>query len=578
MVVASSASLILLKKQWANLVAWSCASAVSLLLWIDVLYYRTFGDFLTVDLLHGIHQLPSVSEAFDYLWKPIDSLFFLDLLLVFPSLFFRPKLIPIPWKRRLIVTSLPGLLFLGTNLLWYVLADPLSTNFMRNRLYNWSHVRQHGLLAYHVYDIYHWVRPRLHPPAAVSDQVIMKRLNLSRGTIGPGFDYYGEAQGQNVLMIQLESFQSFLVDLRIEGQEVTPFLNELKRKSLYAPALDQTSHGSSSDAEYILLNSLQPPSRGPLCFLFPSNDYQALPTLLAAEGYQTIKMMPYDGAFWNARVLSESFGFKESHFTEFFRAPRRGERVGWGLSDAALYEQMVPYLARQEKPFFCYVTTLMMHYPFQELRPHQEILELPSELQNTMMGRYLQLARYRDLSLELLVLRLKEKGLWENTVLVLSGDHRSRMEETEVSRLSVPDPRPLRHRVPLLIHVPGENVKGILPASVGQMDVAPTVWHLLGGEPSRPVFLGRNTLAGKHASVSCWGFVTDEKVALWGGSDPRDSKLYQLPDNLLLEHSPEADRLYRQLDEELKVSDTLIFENRISEFVGPFSESLSGTL
>jgi hypothetical protein len=79
----------------------------------------------------------------------------------------------------------------------------------------------------------------------------------------------------------------------------------LRRESLYADALDQTASGSTSDAMYVMLNALHPPSGGPFCFLFPTIATRALPRVLAEKSYSTLHVMTYDGAFWNTRVMAE---------------------------------------------------------------------------------------------------------------------------------------------------------------------------------------------------------------------------------------------------------------------------------
>ncbi|MCG4841069.1 glycerol phosphate lipoteichoic acid synthase, partial [[Ruminococcus] torques] len=43
----------------------------------------------------------------------------------------------------------------------------------------------------------------------------------------PNKKLFGIAKGRNVIVIHLESFQQFLIDKKINGQEVTPFLNSL---------------------------------------------------------------------------------------------------------------------------------------------------------------------------------------------------------------------------------------------------------------------------------------------------------------------------------------------------------------
>ncbi len=564
---------LLLSSRLGAVGCWAFAALASALFWGDLLYYRSFGDFLAVShfvyLGESHHQGPSQAAQLQllHLFRPQDLFLALDLLFALPlALMARGPKAP-SGRTRWLGPVLPLALVVFGHGLWLVWASPWLTNQMKNRLYNWTHVKKRGLVAYHLYDAAHWLGPRLQAPEPIADEVIRRRLALSRDSAGPAHAHYAAAQGSNVLMIQLESLQYFVVGMEIEGQEVTPFLNRLRRQSLYAEALDQTAGGSTSDTMLLMLNSLHPPSGGPFCFLFPTNSTRALPRILSEQGYSTLHVMSYDGAFWNTRVMAEYFGFERQLFSPDLPPPGRGELVGWDLGDAPLFERLMPLLTEQPQPFFCYVTTTMMHYPFLELRPHQKLLELPGHLEGTMAGRYLQLARYRDSAVELLVARLQEAGLWENTVLLMCGDHRARMDEAEYRRLEIPEAWPLRNRLPLFIHLPGDSPQGELPPLVGQIDVAPTLLHLLGLTDVGTAFLGRNALAGPHASASVYGNISDGVHLLWSEERPEESRFESLAEGVPGDpESPLARELYLQLNEETRVSDTLIYGNRVTEF------------
>lgn len=555
--------LILLPQRASRWSCWSFVALLSLLLWADVVYYRAFDDFLSVSLWSGIHQTHAVTDSLQHLLSSADLVLLVNLLLVLPAVWVtgaEPE--RRPDRRWALLALLPALLFLAFNLV----TRPLSSQFLQHRFSNRAQVGRNGLLAYHLYDIYHSAKPLFLKPEPIPDELVWQRLSLTRNSIGSGAPYFGAARGSNILMMQLESFQSFVIGMRVEGQEVTPFLNRLRRQSLYGEALDQTSHGASSDAEYVMLNGLLPPTHGPLCFLYVQNDFRALPFLLSERGWSTFKAMPYDGAFWNARRIGERYGYQQQQFVEAFPPARPQEVIGWGLSDSATFEQLVPKLQALPKPFFCYLTTVMMHHPFDELRPEQELLKLPLELKTSMAGDYLQLARLRDQAIEELVAKMRQSGLWEDTVLVLCGDHRSRLDDGEVERLGVLREKPLLDRVPLFIHLPGDKAVGELPGSLGQIDVSPTLLHLLGIADANPVMVGRNALAGAKASVSPGGFLTNGAgLTVWQGKLDRSN--------------PQAAALHKQMEEELQLSDNLVVTNRISHFAreGPSTRTANWT-
>ncbi len=91
---------------------------------------------------------------------------------------------------------------------------------------------------------------------------------------------------RNLVMIQVESLQGFVIGLEIGGREVTPFLNRWARESLwFSNITDQTRHGRSSDAELATQASLLPRTGGAAAFRYGSNDFIGLAEVLARSGY-----------------------------------------------------------------------------------------------------------------------------------------------------------------------------------------------------------------------------------------------------------------------------------------------------
>lgn len=77
----------------------------------------------------------------------------------------------------------------------------------------------------------------------------------------PNEAYFGKGEGKNIIKIHLESFQSFLIDFELHGEEVTPFLNSLVNDqsqgfTYFDNFFHQTEQGKTADAELIMDTSL----------------------------------------------------------------------------------------------------------------------------------------------------------------------------------------------------------------------------------------------------------------------------------------------------------------------------------
>ncbi|WDC83692.1 hypothetical protein PL321_14080 [Caloramator sp. mosi_1] len=85
-------------------------------------------------------------------------------------------------------------------------------------------------------------------------------------------------KGKNLIVVQLEAFQGFLLNKKIDGIEITPNLNKLAKESLvFDNCFYQTAYGGTSDAEFLMNNSLLPIREGAVYYQYAGNNYEALP-------------------------------------------------------------------------------------------------------------------------------------------------------------------------------------------------------------------------------------------------------------------------------------------------------------
>lgn len=499
------------RKHWVKLL-WFLQVGMSALLLLDRLYERYFDDLPGLYLMTQISQAKAIIPSTIELLRLDDLAFVFDILLACPLLFLMAPLGPAR-KRLLPVLLFPLLLAIFQTLTM----DADDRRILRLRFRNVAAVQKLGLIHYHVYDGLQIAYSRwdnvFNP--FYDEKSLRELVQQSRRSIQADTPWKGRYQGKNLLIFQLESVEAFVLNLKVEGQEVTPFLNQLARRSWSGGLQDQSGQGRSSDGEFILLNSLLPPGERPLVYAYPSNYYCGLPALLAQSGYYTSYAVAYYGSFWNARYMARRYGFIKNLFRE--QLPNDPEHsIGWGLSDEGLVRRLQAYWDQFPQPFFAYTVTMMGHHPYRELRPNQEQLQLSSRWDNTMLGRYLQLCRERDSEWANIVTMLRQKGLWDNSVVVLVGDHDARIPHEEMALLN-PEGRfdevdkVEQDRVFCLIHTPDGKLRGKAPRFAAQMDLAPTLLHLMGVTEKPTAMLGQNLLVPlkRKAVVSKSGYAMD---------------------------------------------------------------------
>ncbi len=104
------------------------------------------------------------------------------------------------------------------------------------------------------------------------------------------------------MFIHAESIQNFLIDLKINDQEITPALNRLSKEGMYfSKFYPQISVGTSSDTEFTLLTGLMPSSSGTVFVSYFDRTYEGMPKFFNELGYYTFSMHANEADYWNRK-------------------------------------------------------------------------------------------------------------------------------------------------------------------------------------------------------------------------------------------------------------------------------------
>jgi phosphoglycerol transferase MdoB-like AlkP superfamily enzyme len=317
----------------------------------------------------------------------------------------------------------------------------------------------------------------------------------------------------------MESTQSFVIGNKVNGKEITPFLNEFIKDSFYFPNFyHQTGQGKTSDAEFIIENSLYPLDRGSVFFTHYNNEFTATPEILKDHGYYSAVFHSNNKSFWNRDLMYPSLGYDRYFHQDDYTGTEQNS-VGWGLKDKDFFEQSIQKLKTLSQPFYTKFITLTNHFPFILSEEDRFIDEYDSE--SEILNRYFPTVRYTDEAIKYFVKRLKDEGLYDNTVIVIYGDHYGISENHNPSVAKflgkdqiTPFDNMQLQRVPLIIHVPGQKGQ-VISKVAGQVDVKPTLLHLLGISTKKTIEFGTDLFTPEAEPITVMrdgSFVTDRFV------------------------------------------------------------------
>jgi phosphoglycerol transferase MdoB-like AlkP superfamily enzyme len=498
-------------RPWA---CWGLVAAVTLVLWADGVYLRFFGDLPSPTVFLSVDQLGNVDASIRSLLLIRDLWLWLDLIpgLVLMLLAVQRGGEADPRARRMAFIALVSTAVFAVVAGFRLAAtEPGLLQQVFRRIVV---ARDIGVLNLHFVDLSrHLVRGARSSELDPGNYREAEAWFRGRAALRAGADpFFGAAEGFNLIMVQVESLQGFVIDLEINGREVTPFLNSWKETAMWFPNVtDQSGLGRSSDSELATQTSLLPFNDGAAAFRFSGNDFTGLAEVLSGRGYETFSAVPYDGTFWNRRMTHPAFGYQRSLFAGDFAA---GENIGWGLNDRDFLAQAVERMIDAQQPFCAYLLTLSLHHPFSGFPDHLKVLDV-GVWEDTPLGNFLHTMHFFDTSLESFVAGLAEAGLAESSVITIWGDHDAGFAWTsEIASVMGVTHNPagwyLSQEVPLLIRIPGQNApRGEVSAVAGHTDIAPTLLALLGVDPSSYAYVGRNLL-GADSNVpvvgeyGCW--------------------------------------------------------------------------
>lgn len=509
---------------------------LTLLIYSDIVYYRYFQDFITVPVLFQAGQMDALGGSIFALLRPSDLYLFADwlLLLVYAIgvVLFRRNTYtnnneqfsyyarsshsrPSSRLMRVLKRSANGVvaLILGCMLTFGPIHSYATTWAKALFTGNWWSLAMYnvtGLIGFHGYDIYLYAKdhlgplPELSQKEASSMKLWFNEHNAEQSALN---DSFGKYSGSNIVVIQAEAFMNFVVGRSINGQEVTPNLNALiKENTYFSNYYHQTSQGRTSDADFASNGSLYPLVSGSVFVRYPDHQFDTLPAILKSKGYSTNAFHAYEGSFWNRQIMYKAMGYDHFYNKKDFKID---EPLGWSLGDKSFLRQSLNIMDSAEsiqKPFYSFLTTLSSHHPY-SLPAAKQGLDT-GEFKGTIFGDYLQAVHYTDEALGELVSDMKQRGLWDNTILAFYGDHDNSIQDTSYyeqflgKSLSKLDMHQIMHQVPLLIHLPGTNASVVDSNPAGQMDLTPSILHLLGISQDPYYLMGNNLFSGKERLVT----------------------------------------------------------------------------
>ncbi|WP_325050461.1 LTA synthase family protein [Cohnella endophytica] len=481
-----------------KLLYYTIANLLFTLLYFTVLmYFKYYGIIVTYHAISQADKVTEVGNSTYSLMDPYYLLVFIDIIvLLMIPVFMRKNSKKIQMNLKPISRTALSVVFGVSIALCFFSIWPNRASMNENK-----QAEEMGIINYEIYTIFaDSTEDEAWTEMEDIDQPTIDSLKGVQPVANP--QYFGADKGKNVIIIQMESFQDFLIGLNVGGVEVTPNLNKLAADNFhYRNFYTMVGQGTTSDAEFVVNTSMYVPKHEPATQNYVKKALPSLPKLLSNAGYNTATFHTNDVSFWNRTELYSAIGWDKYYDKSFFGGE---DHVAFGASDEVLFAKSIDELKKMDesdKPFYAQLITMSSHHPYNI--PEDKIrIDLPDEFDNTLVGRYIKSQNYSDYALGKFIDDLKSSGLWDDSIVLFYGDHqglpvysldkkeKDLMQELLGHEYAYPD----MFNIPLILHAPGVTYPSRIDKTGGQIDILPTVANLMGVSVANQLHFGQDLL------------------------------------------------------------------------------------
>jgi phosphoglycerol transferase MdoB-like AlkP superfamily enzyme len=453
----------------------------------NMCYYRVYANIIPLSSFAQITHIRDMKDDIISLLEKIDLLFVMPtVILGFVYYFYlRKQQISPPFKFRkqfLFIIILPFLLLISADLLRYrLIYKRIGAAFDGIKYEPMMGLKKYGFIIFYAHQAY-----TLSTKTKISSEEraeINQWLDKHQSYIQsePMIPYDSiKTNKPNILIIIVESLESWVINTKINDKEITPTINSLLAtySHLYAPyVVPQTKSGRSSDAQLMIHTGLLPIFNNSVFMQYSDNQYFSIPKALQERKYYSCTMMGNQASFWNQLAMNKAMYFDKLISIQDYEVD---DYIGFGLSDESFFRQSVEKVTNIKKPFFIQMITLTSHSPFNHIAQEKLQIQLPQNY-NKELVNYLSSIHYVDYHLGKFVEQLKKTGLLDSTLLMITGDHEAFINRKK--RIELSQDKNFKHLISSQGFVPFILIN--TPTTVdykkfmGQIDIYPTLLDVL---------------------------------------------------------------------------------------------------
>lgn len=373
-----------------------------------------------------------------------------------------------------------------------------------------------GIYEYAIRDLYTYFRD-LKQDNNTEINEITTYINSTNRTLKNN-KYTNIFKDKNLIMIMMESIDSWLIT-----EENMPTLVKLQNTGInftnrYSPSF---GGGSTINTEFSSLTGYYAAITNEPIYFYDQNNYDySLPNLFKKNNYKVNSLHMNTGTFYNRSSFHKALGFENHYAMQDIVTNVNFE------DDTNLVKNDISYnhIIDKENKFMTFITTYSPHVPYINNTLCQSLDTKPFEVANDEETTCIKtLANVTDNFIKILLERLDEDNLLDNTVIVLFTDHYTYGYSNTSKWTNITDPKLSQHTSFTIWS------KDITPTTVDTLnttiDITPTILNMFGIDYNPNLYIGTDIFSNYHEEIvyfNDYTWLTDKMYYQGKNTNPSD--------------------------------------------------------
>lgn len=547
---------------------------VSLVLLGDNIYYIYSNSFLSIAQITNLQYGEEILSTLPAVFKINQLLYFADIILIIAlckwmKIKFQKK--ENKTKKKILAKAISGVV----GIVVFCIVGVKYVEKGKEKSYNKDmQIRESTIWGYHIYDIENLLTQKKNTKYKSYEKMkkdyeeLKEEYNNRYGK--EKYDFKGISKNSNVIVLQLESIQEFVINKTINGEQITPNLNKFLSENIEISNMNMQSYSTTADSEHSSITSIYPMENGMSYSKFYTNTYDNIFEMFNNADYTTSYMHGNEAKFWNRGNVYSKFGVQNIELKDKFDDT---EYINGFMSDEVLYKQGVEKIKNYQNPFMSFIVSASSHTPFEleGLQDRSKVRIDVGKYKGTYFGNYLEAVNYADYAFGVFLEGLKQEGLYDDTTILVFGDHNGINMYNEEMLEFLKQYNPYLTDVDIKLNYTkvacGLKIPGVshmkIEKPVSKLDIKPTLAYLCDLEDK--FSLGTNIFASKEfVSLNNERIITNKYYYDENWYDIKTGN--QLDMKSLDEDIKELlERYYNYMKKELEISNSVTINNLLAQ-------------